>query len=226
MNSKGSPRENHGCQLPSQVNSIIDWSVPYELQDVIKGDLSESFCNKLNSSDVASYFWLYKQAILILCYFSTNTQRGSLMFILSFLVIWGVILMTFWLGGPISMFFNLPSLIIVLVPALIAPFMLLKKNHVIGAFKALIDSNSSINDIDSYKHVFEIVGKTSMLMGWFGVISGAISIGSNIKPETFASVFGPAFAVMSLTLLYALIIKVFCYFAVLRINSFNSTAAA
>lgn len=226
MNDKASRKENNEFGIPSHVNSIIDWSVPHELQEVIKGDLSEGFCNKLNSSKLPSYFWLYKQAILIFWHFSPNTQRGSLMFILSFLVISGIILMTFWLGGPLSMFFNLPSLIIVLVPALLAPFMVLKKNNVIGAFKALFDSNSTISDLDNYRHVFEIVSKVSMLMGWFGVISGAISIGSNMEPETFADVFGPAFAVMSLTLLYALIVKVFCYFAVLRINSFNLSSPA
>lgn len=226
MNDKASRKENNEFGIPSLVNSIIDWSVPHELQEVIKGDLSECFCNKLNSSKLRSYFWLHKQAILIFWHFSPNTQRGSFMFIFSFLVIWGIILMTFWLGGSLSMFFNLPSLIIVLVPALLAPFIVLNKNNVFGAFKALVDSNSTINDLDNYRHVFEIVGKVSMLMGWFGVISGTISIGSNIEPETFSDVFGPAFAVMSLTLLYALIVKVFCYFAVLRINSFNLSSPA
>lgn len=103
--------------------------------------------------------------------------------------------------------------------------MILNKAHVTGAFKALVNSNSPIDNLDNYKTVFEIVGKVSMLMGWFGVISGAISMASNIEPEVFANVFGPAFAVMSLTLLYALIVKVFCYFAILRINSFNLSAA-
>ena len=69
MNDKASRKENNEFGIPSHVNSIIDWSVPHELQEVIKGDLSEGFCNKLNSSKLPSSFWLYKQAILIFWHF-------------------------------------------------------------------------------------------------------------------------------------------------------------
>lgn len=86
MTDRNSHSSNCKFQLPWLVNLIIDWSVPNDLREVIEGDLSEGFYNKLDESTLSTYFWLYKQAILIFWYFSPTTQRGSIMFIFSFLV--------------------------------------------------------------------------------------------------------------------------------------------
>jgi hypothetical protein len=147
------------------------------------------------------------------------------MFIIACFIVTGIILMTFWLGGPLGLFVNLPSLVIVLVPALIAPFIMQNKQIVAGAFMALFKSASLPQSYDGYKEVFKTIDKTAMLMGWFGVVSGAIAIASTVTPDTFQDVIGPALAVMALTLLYALIIKVFCYFAILRIISSNAAVS-
>lgn len=147
------------------------------------------------------------------------------MFIVGSFILTVIILMTFWLGGPLSLFVNLPSLVIVLVPALIAPFIMQNKQVVAGAFMALFQSTKLRKSYKGYKEVFKTIDKTAMLMGWFGVVSGAIAIASNVTPDTFQDVIGPALAVMALTLLYALIIKVFCYFAVLRIISSNAAVS-
>lgn len=162
--------------MPASVSSLIDWCVPFELREVIKGDVSEGLFNRLTHTKLAAYVWLFKQVIAILWHFSPTTQRGSMMFIFSFLVVSSIIMMTFWLGSPPSMYFNL------------------------------------------IQKTFQVIEKVAIMMGWFGVISGAIAIASNVEPEVFPRVFGPAFAVMSLTLLYALIVKVFCYLAILRLH--------
>jgi hypothetical protein len=225
QNNKQSEDAEH-FSLPIIVTSIIDWSAPCELSEFIKGDISEGLFLRLAEGKPRAYFWLFKQVVAILWHFSPSTQKGSIMFIFSFTIISAVVLMTFWMAGPVSMFFNVPSLIIVVIPAVLAPFLAFIKNDIYCAFKALIDSNMPAENVAKYQRVFEIIGKVAMLMGWFGVISGAIAIASNVKVDTFAQVFGPAFAVMSLTLLYALIIKVFCFFAILRIGSFKLEASA
>lgn len=203
------------------INSIINWSVPEEFSDAIKGDICENF-KPISENKIVSLFWLAKQTISIIWHFSPSTQRGSMMFIFSFFILTSIIAMTFILSGSATLFFNFPSIIIVLVPALVAPFVTLKKQIVLGAFKALVDSRVSIKNVNEYKKVYEIIDKVAMLMGWFGAVSGAVAIATNVEPESFANVFGPAFAVMVLTLLYAMMIKVFCYFAILRLNSFQT----
>lgn len=217
------PTSNPECfKMPNYIVSMIDWCVPFDLQETIKGDIAEGLFNRLTKDKLSAYIWLYRQVIAIFWHFSPSTQRGSLMFMFSSILVSGIILMTFWLGGSLKMFFDLPSLIIVMVPALIAPFLTLSKKEVVDAFKALFDSNTLPSNAETCQKVFQIMDKVAMLMGWFGVISGAIAIAGNVNAESFAQVFGPAFAVMALTLLYALIIKVFCYFAILRVNSFKS----
>jgi hypothetical protein len=211
-------------KMPSYITSIIAWCVPFDLQEAIKGDIAEGLFNRLIKGNLLAYIWLCKQIIAILWHFSPATQRGSLMFIFGSILVSGIILMTFWLGGSLQIFFDLPSLIIVMVPALIAPFLTLSKDNVFDAFKILFDSNTSPDNLETHQRVFETMDKTAMLMGWFGVISGSIAIAGNVNVDSFEQVFGPAFAVMALTLLYALIVKVFCYFAVLRINSFKTVA--
>lgn len=209
--------------MPPIVISIVDWCVPFELKEMIKGDISEGLFNRLTHTKLTAYVWLFRQMIGILWHFSPTNQRGSIMFIFSFLVVSSIVMMTFWLGGPPSMYFNLPSLIIVVIPALLAPFMMQQKSDVFDAFKALVDNNSAINSIEKYIRTFQAIDKVAMMMGWFGVISGAVAMANNIEPEVFPQVFGPAFAVMSLTLLYALIVKVLCHLAVLRLSGMQST---
>jgi len=217
------PASNPECfKMPDYIVSMIDWCVPFDLQEAIKGDITEGLFNRLTKDKLSAYIWLCRQIITIFWHFSPSTQKGSFMFMFISILVSGIIFMTFWLGGSLQMFFDLPSLIIVMVPALVAPFLTLSKKEIVDAFKALFDSNTPPDNADTYQKVFEIMDKVAMLMGCFGVISGAITIAGTVNADDFGQIFGPAFAVMALTLLYSLIIKVFCYFAILRINSFRS----
>lgn len=124
-----------------------------------------------------------------------------------------VVLMTFLLGGEMSMYFNIPSLLIVVPPALIFARAATSKASFSQAFAYALDTNQtiSVRELKQAGKVFSVMGNTAMWMGWFGVISGAVAMASHIKSEDFAEVIGPATAVCLLTLLYGVIIKVLCY---------------
>ena len=202
-------------------DKILRWSLSKDLYVPISGDCIEGFETRQVRNRVAAKLWLYKQVLLILWHHLPTTQKGSLMFIISSLIVTVIIIMTFWLGGEFSIYINLPSLLIVAVPAILAPFIIAGKASVGNAFKMLVDS-TLLNDCDTpsrYVEVFDVISKTAMLMGWFGIVSGAIAIASNVEAGSFTTVIGPAFAVLCITLLYALIIKMFCYLAKLRILS-------
>lgn len=63
-----------------------------------------------------------------------------------------------------------------------------------------------------------LFGNLNMLMGWIGVIIGAIAIGSAVNGENISQLFAPAFAVCALTLFYALLLKALCYAAEAKIQ--------
>ena len=143
------------------------------------------------------------------------------MFAILIVIISAIMLMTFKLGGHLTFFYNVPSLVIVLVPALIAPFLVGSKHDVLKAWIALFNRESLVNckNPKQYIEMFDAMGKTAMMMGWFGVVSGAVSVGSNVEPSEFPKVVGPIFAVLILTLLYGVMVKIFCHFACLHFSS-------
>lgn len=142
------------------------------------------------------------------------------MFLIAFFVMSSVVIMAMWLGGELSQFFNIPSLIIVLPPALLFARASVNATVFKQAFRCLIDSKlkQSLSTTQPHAKMFNVMGNTAMLMGWFGVVAGAIAMASNIEPEIFKDVIGPATAVCLLTLLYALVIKAACYVAELSLS--------
>jgi chemotaxis protein MotA len=201
-------------------NHILKWSLPQDLHEPIYGDVHEQFHFINRQSALKAYFWLILQTCSVLWHFSHSTQRGTFMFLISIFSIIAIVLMTFWLGGELSMYFDVPSILIVCLPAILVSLMAVGKETFMSSFKLLLNTHllNEIEETDEHVKTFEVMGKTAMLMGWFGIVTGAIAIASNIKAEMFASVFGPAFAVMCLTLLYSLMMKTFCYVAVLRLS--------
>lgn len=135
------------------------------------------------------------------------------MFLLSLLIFLIVVVMAFLLAGDYAMFVNVPSLIIVIPPAVIFA-------AAATSFKALKDGLSVMTndhvtlgkvELLTSKRAYITLGNTAMLTGWLGVVIGIVAIASNVEPEVFKDVIGPATAVCMLTLLYALLLKVPCY---------------
>jgi len=204
--------------LPEFYEKLLLWCVPAELQSPIMGDCCEEFSARNNS--LQAHIWLSRQTLSLLFRFMSTTQKGTLMFAIAVTALIAVFAMTLYLGGGISIFINVPSMLIVLPPALIFAWISSPPTVFKQAFACLFNDQriQQLEDNEAHAAVFSVMGKTAMLMGWFGVVSGAISMVSHLTPDIFADAVGPATAVTFLTLMYAFIIKALCYLAELKLS--------
>lgn len=211
-------RDLTALALPKFYEKILEWCLPVELQAPILGDCCEEFNSHINT--LQAHIWMLRQTLSLLFRFIFTTQKGTLMFIIAVCALLAVFAMTLFLGGEFSMYVNLPSLLIVLPPALIFAWISSPPNVFKHAFTCLFNDQSyqQLEDKDAHAAVFRVMGKTAMLMGWFGVVTGIIAMASNINSEKLIAVIGPAIAVTLLTLMYGFIIKALCYLAELKLS--------
>lgn len=209
-----------GSRPPKFMEKFLHWSLPAELKEPVLGDLTEEYMQLSISQPFKANYWYTRQAIQTGLQFLTQTKRGLIMFLIGIIVLVSMTLMAMIMSGELMMFVNVPSFLIVIPPALIITFASSEKKSRSNAFKLLFSEDLLLSkaDLNSAKHIFTTFGNMTMLMGWIGVIIGAIAMASNIKSEVFSDVFGPAFAVCVLTLLYALLIKALCYAAEAKIQ--------
>lgn len=190
------------------------WALPKKLQEIVLGDLEEEFQQKyLEEGNSTAQFWYIRQAFLTSLTYMQQTQRGMLMFAISMILFVGMVGMAFLLSGELSMFFNIPSLLVVLPPAVFFAFAATSKQAIQDGMKLMLDDQFVPNKTQllSSKRAFITLGNTAMLTGWLGFFIGLIAISSNMEPEVFKDAIGPAMAVCLLTVLYAYILKIPCY---------------
>ncbi|MBL4631220.1 MAG: hypothetical protein JKY14_08690 [Paraglaciecola sp.] len=142
------------------------------------------------------------------------------MFLLGICTFVGVVAMAMIISGSIMMFINLPSLLIVIPPAVLITLASSSKQSRCHAVKLLLSEDINLGKVEliAAKQVFTTFGNMNMLMGWVGVVIGAIAMANTINGENISQVFGPAFSVCVLTLFYALLIKALCYAAEAKIQ--------
>ncbi|GLR70428.1 hypothetical protein [Agaribacter marinus] len=202
---------------PKLIEKFLHWSLPPELKDPVLGDLAEEYLQLVAIQPLKANYWYTRQAMCTSLQFLTKTKRGLIMFLLGILVFIGISLLAMILGGEISMYSNVPSFLMVIPPALIITIAATSKESRKNAFALLINEDLSLVKIElrAAKHVFLTFGNLSLLMGWIGVLIGAIAMASNIDDLSY---FGPAFAVCILTIFYGFFIKGLCYAAESKIQ--------
>lgn len=206
----------HRNSPPWLAQKCLHWSLPEGLKEAVLGDLEEEFHEKLaNRGHTNAKIWYLRQALLTTLTYLKRTQRGMLMFVISLLVFLGMTVMAFVLSGELSMFINIPSLLLVVPPALFFAFAATSKQAFSQGLKLLFDDGMDLSKAEllSAKRMFVTLGNVAMWCGFFGVIIGSIAMASSIEPEIFTKVIGPATAVCLLTLLYGMLIKIPCYLA-------------
>lgn len=208
-------------ELPAIIERLLQWSTPAELFIPIAGDCEEEYCARRQINPASAGLWLAVQTFKIVMRFAFHTQRGTCMFLFALVLLAAAVVMVFVLSGELSMFFNMPSFLLVVPPAIAFARVSATGEVFKGAINALFNSQSTFDQKTSaqYRGVFSAMAKSAMILGWFGVVTGCIAIASNVEPEVFSQVIGPATAVCLLTLLYALIVKAFCFLAELKIQS-------
>ena len=86
------------------------------------------------------------------------------------------------MSGNIVMFVNIPSLLVVIPPAVLLTLASSSRQSRSHAIKLLLGENLDLEKTELYaaKQVSTTFGNLNMLMGWIGVIIGAITMASNI----------------------------------------------
>lgn len=208
---------------PALALRILNLSVPVAAREHLIGDLIEEYVtDRLPEQGRArADLWFWKQTILS-CYEFLNKQQGGIMaFIISMLIFIAVGIMAMVLSGEVGMFVNLPSLIVVVPPAIAFGLAVTSFESMKLSIKLCISEQSEIprkNILLAVKFA-NVTGNTAVYMGVIFTLVGAIAIASNINTETFSKVFGPAFAVCVLTAFYAAILKTICYVAEQKIEN-------
>ncbi|BDX06320.1 hypothetical protein MACH26_18410 [Planctobacterium marinum] len=201
-------------QPPRLSERFLTWCLPSSLKEPIVGDLAEEYQQKLEHENVlTAIVWYQRQAFKTAIRYLWQTKRGVLMFILGLLTFLATLTMAIMWSGHWSIFINIPSFLLVIPPAILLTIGICSAQTCKTALRLLFDNElqPDITELKAAKHVYRMLGNCSLWLGTMGMVLGAVAIATNIEPEAFSDAFGPAFAVATLTMLYALILKVFCY---------------
>lgn len=130
------------------------------------------------------------------------------MFIFSLLFFILAMLGAMWLGGGLWLFTDLPSILIVIPPAIFFTLAstsaksLKETLFLLFGFMAKTPKACQEGLI-----VLAILGNSALMLGILMTIIGWVSMAQFGEPATF----GPAFAVSVLTIVYGLAMKIICY---------------
>lgn len=210
--------------VPRVAEKWLTWSMPRSLHEPVLGDLWETY--QLYAKQYGPFkarLWYIKQTLKSSLRFILRYKRGMMMFLLSLAVFVGVTFMAMLLGGELSMFVNWPSAVIVLPVSVAFAIATTSIEDFKRAFSIAISDGHEWTEKQyrSAEHVFDMIGNSAVMMGWFGVLLGAIAMASHITKDSFADVFGPATAVCLLTIFYGYAIKIVCFTATQRIKHFS-----
>lgn len=209
------------CNTPPKwASCFLKWSLPKAMVEPLLGDLFEEF--ELMTSQIGlanAKNWYCKQAIKTGLRFIFRTQGGVIMFLISVLIFAILTLSAMALGGEVSMFIDLISMVIVIVPALSFSVAATSFSTFKNAWAALLTEQPqySTTELKQFSQLFILTGNTALLVGAAMTLLGWVAMASNISAEEFPLVFGPSFAVSILTMIYALLLKTLCYVAQQRV---------
>lgn len=212
---------NH--RTPPQIAQVcLVWSLPNSIKNNVLGDLEEEFQQKyLAKGHFIAQSWYVRQALLTSLTYLKQTQRGMIMFAVSIILFISVVVMAFFMSGELSMFINVPSLIVVVPTAIFFSVAATSKQAMINGMKIMLDDQLTLTqpELLSSQLGYKTLGTSAILSGWLGVIIGLVAIASSIKPEIFKDAIGPASAVCLLTILYAYLLKIPCYLVEQKIQN-------
>lgn len=202
---------------PRLAEQLLHWALPEELREPVLGDLEEEFSQRLTSNANTAVTWYRRQALKSSWQFMQKTKQGLLMLLLSLLIFFGFTVMAMVMSGDLTMFFDIPSLLIVLPIALAFTIAASTWQGFTTAFTHLFSEEGEfeLQQLQVSKQVFTMLGNISLWLGGTMTVLGWVAIGSNLDDFSF---FQYAFAVSILTVLYAMLVKVLCYFAAQRIE--------
>ncbi|MDF2178483.1 permease prefix domain 2-containing transporter [Aliiglaciecola sp. CAU 1673] len=208
--------DNRACHLPPKwASNLLSWATPATLREHLLGDLDEEFLQRCLQSPHQAQAWYISQALRSTLQFIKKTKRGLIMLLLSVLFFVAVSVMGMMLGIEVAAYFDVPSILLVVAPAVLFAIAATSFNSFKLGFSLLLNDEAQVPEaaLRGAQQMFTVMGNSALLLGGFTTLMGAIAIGSNVGAEEFASVFGPAVAVCLLTLYYGFAMKILCYVA-------------
>ena len=192
---------------------LLHWSLPKELKEPVMGDLDEEFIQHYLTDPAKATNWYRNQALRSALQFIWKTKRGLLMFLVSILVFLAVAVMGMELGIELSAYLDVPSLLLVVLPAIFFAIAATNFSSLKLGLRLLVNDELEADKLElmQAKQAFTVMGNTAVLTGIFSTLMGGIAIAGNIQAEEFNKVFGPALAVCFLTLYYGFGLKVLTY---------------
>lgn len=194
---------------------ILDLTIPVAVREALIGDLVEEYLDErlpVHGRSAAT-LWFWKQTLLASYEYLNKQQGGVMAFLMSLIFLSLTLAMLMFLSGEMSMFFNVPSFLGVVPPAIVLGIAMTSVTSMKLCLKLVISEQvgHERKDILAAQRFAKVAGDAAILMGIIGTFIAFIAIGSNMEPERFAKVFGPAFAVSMICPLYAVIFKVLLY---------------
>ena len=113
------------------------------------------------------------------------------MFFLGLIGVFGVMMYAAVLGGSLTAFIDLPSLIVVVVASF---------------FAALAMSKGKFDE-----RTISLTGDAAVIVGWLGFLIGLVLMAGDLKNLLANDAIGPAFGVAFLTVLYRYFLKLVCF---------------
>ena len=117
--------------------------------------------------------------------------RRDFMFFLGLIGVFGVMMYAAVLGGSLTAFIDLPSLIVVVVASF---------------FAALAMSKGKFD-----QRTISLTGDAAVIVGWLGFLIGLVLMAGDLKNLLANDAIGPAFGVAFLTVLYGYFLKLVCF---------------
>lgn len=207
---------------PWMATRLMEWFLPANIREHLIGDMYEEFYQMLaRSPNVGSAnAWFWQQSIRTVLLYMWK-ERGCLMaFAVSLLIFIGMILMAMVLGGRLEMFIDWASFLIVIPPAFAFGIAASSVQSYLSSVKLTFVDQLDVPESEARNatRFLEVTGNSALYLGFITSIIGWVAMGANIKAYEFTEVFGSAFAVSILTIMYALILKLVCYIAEQKIQ--------
>jgi flagellar motor component MotA len=207
---------------PMVATKLMEWILPANIRDHLIGDLFEEFyqLQSESSTNGSPSAWFWWQSIRTLLLYIWKERGGLMAFVVSLLIFIGMTLMAMVLGGRLEMFIDWPSFLIVIPPAVAFGIAASSVQSYVSSVKLAFVDQLDVNRQEAHDAIvfLRVTGTTAVYLGFITSLIGWVAMGANIKAFEFSEVFGSAFAVSILTIMYGLMLKLICYSAEQKIQ--------
>ena len=201
---------------PKIACAILHWTLPATIREQLIGDLFEEFDELIQEQDLKkARQWFWQQSIHTTLLYLWKEKGGLMAFVVSILIFGAMTALAMILGAELKYYWDWASVFIVVPPALAFGIAATSfKSYKESLAMAFVDQTSvEKKDADGACRFLRVTGNTGVLLGIFTSMIGWVAMAAKIGVEEFTTVFGPAFAVSVLTILYGLMLKILCYTA-------------